>query len=99
MTVVHREVCTVIQELRDFMEHFLSTVEPAEFFESDAALLVQAQHVRQRAHIFAALEEIQYHVNRMEASLHMQKDYAELKEEYSKLQKKIKRLEARRKKK
>ena len=91
--VVHRQACTALQELRDFMDHFLVTVEPAEFHESDAAILVQARHVRNRGHIFCMLEELQTHLNCMESALYQQKEYFELKQDVKKLRKQKKRLE------
>lgn len=86
MSEVHRQVCTAIAELRDTMVWFCETVDPAEFFEGEEAVHFQTCFNRRKAHMFSVIEEIQTHVNRMEAALYLGKDYFELKDELKELQ-------------
>lgn len=66
----YREVCTVLQELRDYLEHVLDE---------------DKEYHRYKRHTFALVEEVQSHVNRMESSLYAGRDIKELSAEVRRL--------------
>jgi hypothetical protein len=69
--MVYRQVCTVIQELRDYM---------------DVVLPEDTEYQSYRRHTFALLEEMQSLANRMESHLYAGKDLRELSAEVKELQ-------------